>query len=136
MKRMYFTLVGTKYYYGQQFLKPNLVVQLIKEPDNKVDPEAIMVNLEGLGKIGYVGNSPHTVTDESYSAGRLYDKIGDTAEGTILYVLDSGALGYVTVSETNVSNTADIASTKPPITRHLRWHKRQERRRRTPSTRR
>lgn len=95
-----------------------------------------MVNLEGLGKIGYVGNSPHTVTDESYSAGRLYDKIGDTAEGTILYVLDSGALGYVTVSETNVSNTADIASTKPPITRHLRWHKRQERRRRTPSTRR
>ena len=33
----------------------------------------------------YVANSPYTVAGESYSAGRLYDKIGDTAEGTVLY---------------------------------------------------
>ena len=39
--------------------------------------------------------SPYTVAGESYSAGRLYDKIGDTAEGIVLYVLPKGVLCYV-----------------------------------------
>lgn len=70
-------------------------VRLVKEPDNEVDTEAIKVELEGLGHVGYVANSPYTVAGESYSAGRLYDKIGDTAEGTVLYVLPKGVLCYV-----------------------------------------
>ena len=45
---------------------------LKKEKDNEYDKEAISVNLPGLGKIGYVANSPYTVLGESYSAGRLY----------------------------------------------------------------
>ena len=36
-----------------------------------------------------------TELGDSYSAGRLYDKIGDTAEGTVLYVLPRGVLCYV-----------------------------------------
>ena len=44
-------------------------------------PEAIQVKAKGLGKIGYVANSPFTVKGESMSAGRLYDKIGDKAKG-------------------------------------------------------
>jgi hypothetical protein len=32
---------------------------------------------------------------ESYSAGRLYDKIDDTAEGTVLYVVDKGVLCFI-----------------------------------------
>ena len=51
--------------------------------------------MEGLGHVGYVANSPYTVAGKSYSAGRLYDKIGDTAEGTVLYVLPKGVLCYV-----------------------------------------
>ncbi len=39
--------------------------------------------------------SPYTVAGESYSAGRLYDKIGDTSEGTVLYILPKGVLCYV-----------------------------------------
>ena len=50
---------------------------LEKEPDNEYDKEAIQVKVEGLGCIGYVANSSRTVVGESYSAGRLYDKIGD-----------------------------------------------------------
>lgn len=72
-----------------------LSVRLVKEPDNEVDTEAIKVELEGLGHVGYVANNPYTVAGESYSAGRLYDKIGDTAEGTVLYVLPKGVLCYV-----------------------------------------
>ena len=96
MKKIYFTVAGTNHYFGNDFLKPDMKIRLIKEPDNKFDTEAIRIELEGLGVIGYVGNSPFTVVGESYSAGRLYDKIGDTAEGTVMYVLDCGVLGYVT----------------------------------------
>ena len=72
-----------------------MTVKLVKEPDNEYDREAIRVELEGLGLVGYVANSPYTVVGESYSAGRLYDKIGDTAEGTVLYVLPEGIVCYV-----------------------------------------
>nr|WP_330368699.1 hypothetical protein [Lachnoanaerobaculum sp. MSX33] len=67
-------------------------VKLIKETDNEYDKEAIKVELPGLGTIGYVANSPYTVVGESYSAGRLYDKIGESAKGRILYVMPKGIL--------------------------------------------
>ena len=95
MKRTYFTITGTNHYHGQDFLKTGTPVHLVKEPDNKYDSEAIKVELEGLGQIGYVANSPYTVLGNSYSAGRLYDKIGDTADGMILYVVTGGVLCYV-----------------------------------------
>ena len=67
-------------------------VKLIKETDNEYDKEAIKVELPGLGTVGYVANSPYTVVGESYSAGRLYDKIGESAKGRILYVMPKGIL--------------------------------------------
>ena len=63
-----------------------------KEPDNKYDKEAIKVTYEGLGKIGYVANSSYTVIGESISAGRLYDKIGDTAEAKVVLVTGNGTI--------------------------------------------
>lgn len=80
MAKIYFTLTGTKYYHGNEFLKPGMKLKLKKEYDNKYDKEAIVVKMEGLGEIGHVANSAHTVIDESMSAGRIYDKIGDTAK--------------------------------------------------------
>ena len=67
-------------------------IELEKEPDNKYDREAIMVKVKGLGKIGYVANSPYTVLGESLSAGRLYDKIGNKAKARILFVTPKGAI--------------------------------------------
>ena len=58
----------------------------------RIDPEAIRVELKGLGHIGYVANSPYTVLGDSYSAGRLYDKIGKTAKGSVVFVLPKGVL--------------------------------------------
>lgn len=82
---IFFTVTGTAMRLGQDFIEPGMKVQLEKEPDNKYDKEAIVVKMEGLGEIGYVANSVHTVIGESYSAGRLYDKMGDTATGTVKY---------------------------------------------------
>ena len=80
MEEMYFTIAGCSHYYGTQFMEKGMKVKLEKEPDNPYDKEAIMVKIKGLGKCGYVANSPYTVQGESMSAGRLYDKIGDKAK--------------------------------------------------------
>ena len=42
-----------------------------------------------------MANSPYTVIGESYSAGRLYDKIGDTAKGKVFMVMDKGVLCWL-----------------------------------------
>lgn len=92
MKPIYFTITGTKHYFGSDFLKPGMKVKLQKDTQNEFDNEAIAVKMDGLGKIGYIANSSYTVLGESYSAGRLYDKINKKATGTVLYVLDNGVL--------------------------------------------
>ena len=97
--RIYFTIAGSGHYFGQEFMEKDMPVRLEKEPDNDYDKEAIKVMMEGLGLVGYAANSPHTVQGESWSAGRLYDKIGDTAEGTILYVMDSGVLCFLEIPD-------------------------------------
>ncbi len=92
MERIYFTIAGMNHHFGQEFMEPKMQVRLTKEPDNEFDKEAIKVEMDGLGLIGYVANSPYTVQGESMSAGRLYDKMGETATGTVLYVLPKGIL--------------------------------------------
>lgn len=89
---IWFTIAGTRHYLGDEFLEKGMKVRLEKEPDNKVDKEAIKVMMKGLGHIGYVANSPYTVVGESWSAGRLYDKIGDTARGRVFLVTEKGVL--------------------------------------------
>lgn len=86
MAKIYFTLTGIKYYHGNEFLKPGMKLKLKKEPDNKFDKKAIVVKMEGLGEIGHVENSSHTVIGESMSAGRIYDKIGDTEKVKVVLV--------------------------------------------------
>ena len=92
MAKIYFTLTGMKHYFGDDFLEKGMKLELVKEPDNQYDSEAIMVKLKSLGKIGYVANSPYTVIGESISAGRLYDKIGDTAFAKIVLVTSRGVI--------------------------------------------
>lgn len=99
MEKLYFTIAGTNHHFGQEFFEPRMEVKLVKEPDNVFDKEAIRVELEGLGLVGYVANSPYTVQGESVSAGRLYDRIGDTAKGVVKYVLPKGVLCELTVNE-------------------------------------
>jgi len=92
MPNIYFTVTGLHHYYGDSFLEKEMIVYLKKEKDNEYDKEAISVNLPGLGKIGYVANSPYTVLGESYSAGRLYDKTSEEASGKVKFKLDKGVI--------------------------------------------
>lgn len=51
MAKTYFTLTGTKHYYGSDFLEKGMKIILEKEPDNEYDKEAIQVKMKGMGKI-------------------------------------------------------------------------------------
>ena len=90
--KIYFTITGIQHYDCGDFFKEGMKVTLQKEPDNKLDREAILVKMPGMGKVGYVANSCYTVIGESYSAGRIYDKIGKKAKGRVLYVMPKGIL--------------------------------------------
>ena len=107
---MYFTIAGCSHYYGTQFMEKGMKVKLVKEPDNEYDKEAIQVKIKGLGKVGYVANSPYTVQGESMSAGRLYDKIGDKAKGRIVFVI--GGTAVCRVTDDGLEKMEDSAETK------------------------
>lgn len=92
MSKVLFTLTGTNYRYGTDFLEVGMTLSLEKEPDNEYDKEAIKVDYDGLGTIGYVANSTKTVKGETLSAGRIYDKIGKKAKAKVLVVLPDGAI--------------------------------------------
>lgn len=92
MKKIYFTLTGTNYYHGKDFLKSGMRIRLIKEPDNPYDSEAIRVEMDPLSKIGYVANSTRTVIGDSWSAGRLYDWIRKEADAKVMLVTEHGVL--------------------------------------------
>lgn len=65
---------------------------LENKPDNKYNNEAILVKLPDVATIGLVANNCHTVIGECYSAGRHYDKIGDTTYGKVMYKTDRGVV--------------------------------------------
>ena len=92
MAKIYFTIAGTNHYHGSDFFKKGMKVELIKEPDNEYDSEAIMVRVKAVGKCGYVANSPHTVLGDCKSAGRIYDCVSKKSYGEVVYVVPSGVI--------------------------------------------
>ena len=108
--KIYFTITGTRHYYGQDFFEKGMKVRLEKEPDNKYDREAIKVIKKGLGHVGYVANSPYTIIGESCSAGRLYDRIGDKAKGKVVMVTDRGVLCSLVQKDHSASKPDDAAA--------------------------
>lgn len=113
MDEMYFTIAGCNHYFGSDFMEKGMKVKLVKEPDNEYDKEAIQVKIKGLGKVGYVANSPYTVKGESMSAGRLYDRIGDKAKGKVVFATDAGVIcRIVDVGKNRNTYTAENTNIK------------------------
>ena len=48
-----------------------------------------------------MANSPYTVFGESMSAGRIYDKIGETASAKVVYVLHNGVICKIRKKDLN-----------------------------------
>jgi hypothetical protein len=97
--KYYVTLTGLNYRFGTQPFTVGQKVKLVKEPENDFDREAIRAELPGLGKVGYVANSTHTVLGDCYSAGRIYDKIGAAATAKVKYVLANAVVCSVKAAD-------------------------------------
>ena len=97
--KYYVTLTGLNYRFGTQPFAVGQKVKLVKEPENDFDREAIRAELPGLGKVGYVANSTHTVLGDCYSAGRIYDKIGAAATAKVKYVLANAVVCSVKAAD-------------------------------------
>ena len=95
MKEMFITVTGTQFRFGSDFLEKGMKIKLVKEPDNQYDKEAIKVEIKPFGTIGYVANSVKTVIGECYSAGRIYDKIGDEAKAEVCFVTPAGVIAKI-----------------------------------------
>lgn len=86
------------------YLLPAKSLTLCKEHENAVDDESIAV-MDGASHIGYVANSVATVARGTWSAGRLYDKMGEKGICRVLFVLEEAAIAEVEENDGSVSQT-------------------------------
>ncbi len=95
MEEKFVTITATEYHLGLKPFKVGRKVRLVKEKDNEYDSEAIRVELPYIDTIGYVANSIKTVYDGTLSAGRVYEKIGDSAVAQVMFITHSGVIAKI-----------------------------------------
>ena len=84
---MYITIDHLDDFERTRFFRIGDILTLRKDKDNDYDDEAILV-FDGNGhKCGYVANSVATVARGTFSAGRLYDLIGDDEKCVVRFIL-------------------------------------------------
>lgn len=105
MEQIFVTITGQNHYLGMKPYKVGRIVKLQKEPDNEYDETAIAVLLPYIDKVGFVANSTNTVFAGTYSAGRLYDRIGDCAYAQVMFITHSSIIARV-LSEEELTNIA------------------------------
>lgn len=76
-------------------LRPGQILLLKKDHDNPFDDEAIKAFRSKDIPCGYVANSVSTVARGSFSAGRLYDRIGEECEAEILFLFEDCLIARV-----------------------------------------
>ena len=92
---IYVTINHTEEYGGTVHCRPGDKITLKKDHDNIYDDEAIAAYGKHGTKCGYVANSVGTVARGTYSAGRVYDKMEETASCEIKFILDSNIIAEV-----------------------------------------
>ena len=77
-------ITGTSFYKGLEPFSEGVIVDLIKEPDNEHDPDAVRVDIDGE-TVGYVANSDYTVIDGILRASELNES-NKKAEVLMIYL--------------------------------------------------
>ena len=77
-------IAGTRFYHDHKLLNDGETVELIREPENESDPDAIRVEIEGK-TAGYVANSSWTLVGKAKSASEIKDIIKDSQKARIMF---------------------------------------------------
>ena len=96
-ENIYVTINHTDEYGGTVHFRVGDTLILKKDHDNCYDDEAIVVYNKHNCKCGYVANSVCSVARGTYSAGRIYDKIEETASCEIRFILEDYIIAEVIV---------------------------------------
>lgn len=99
MKKFFVTITGMNKYCGNIGFKIGDELKITKDYENGFDDEAIKVESVGLGTVGYVANSVGTVYKGTSSAGRIYDKIGDSAKIKVMFVTHTSIIAELEIEE-------------------------------------
>ena len=103
METKFVTITGVNHYYGLKPFKVGGILKLQKEKSNDFDSEAIVVKMPYIDTVGFVANSPNTTFKGTYSAGRIYDSIGDCAYARVMFVTHSSVIALVLPNEVNAA---------------------------------
>ena len=99
METMFVTITGSNHYYGLKPFKVGGILKLVKDKHNHFDSEAIEAKMPYIDTVGFVANSPNTTFKGTYSAGRLYDSIGDYCYARVMFVTHSSVIALVLPDE-------------------------------------
>ncbi|WP_407391457.1 HIRAN domain-containing protein [Methanobrevibacter sp.] len=82
-------ITGTQFYFGNDIFKKGLTVDLVPEPDNPHDGDAIRVEIDGE-TVGYVANSDYTLIGNVKGASDIKEFVKTSRKAEIVFIyLDS-----------------------------------------------
>lgn len=96
MSEQYVSIVGFKNYFDKRPFSIGTKLLCVKEPDNVFDSEAIKVTFPVLGTVGYIANSLQTKANGTFSAGRIYEQVGDKFIVEVAFSTHSTVIARVT----------------------------------------
>lgn len=79
------SIAGTRFYFGVEIFERGMVVDLIREPENEHDSDAVRVEIDGE-TVGYVANSEYTMVENIKSASDINKLDLDKAEVVFIYM--------------------------------------------------
>ena len=89
MNKKYVTITGVNFYYGREVFHIGKKFYCRKDYFNSYDTEAIEVIDRALGTVGYVANSVTTIATGTMSAGRIYDRVGETFLIRVMFITNT-----------------------------------------------
>lgn len=99
----YITIVGLKYYFGNEVFRVKQFLYLEKDHDNTEDDEAIKVTTEAGVTYGYVANSIYTKAKGTKSAGRIYDGFHSRTAIEVMFILQDQVIAKIVGSQEEIS---------------------------------
>jgi hypothetical protein len=100
--KSYVSIVGLNQYFGSNIFRIGQVLVLSKDYDNNYDDEAIQVEIENVGKVGYIANSTHTVARGCKSAGRIYDTFLDKTRAKVMFIMNNTVIAEIIEEEEEI----------------------------------
>lgn len=79
------SITGTRFYFGIEIFTPGLTVNLVREPENEHDCDAVRVEIDGE-TVGYVANSEYTLIENIKSASDINKMDFKKAEVIFIYM--------------------------------------------------